>query len=100
MYPGRATAAGNIDLISSRLDEPWRDLGAVVDITHRDRAAHGVAIGTGGRVADGCAIAINQLTAPEDRFRLFQHEDRQPPPDTGLLLFQQTVAADEILVPI
>src|SRR2546426_1179357 len=79
--PGRTAAAANIDLISARVHELRRDVAEVVYITHRDRAADGVAVGTGSRVADGFAVAMDEFTAPEDGFGIFQHEDRQPPPD-------------------
>src|SRR5439155_19436960 len=81
MNPGRTAAAADIDLISARVDELRRDFGGVVYITHRDRAADGVAVGAGSRVADRFAVAMDKFTAPEDGFGIFQHEDRQTPPD-------------------
>src|SRR5216117_3736531 len=100
MSPGRTAAAANIDLISARLDELRRHCGGMGYITHRDCAADGVAVGAGSRVADGFAVAMDEFTAPEDGFGIFQHEDRQPPTDASRLLFRQSVAANECLAPI
>src|SRR5207244_11765965 len=94
------SAPRNIDFITTRFDEVVLNGFRMVDVTHGHCAAESVPVRTGGRVADGLAIAIDGFAAPEDGFRIFQHENHQAPLHAGLFLFLQGLAAQERLGPV
>src|SRR2546426_4253717 len=81
------SATRNIDFITTRFDEIIPNRFRMIDVTHGHCAAESVPVRTGGRVADGLAIAIDGFAAPEDGLRIFQHENHQAPLHAGLFLF-------------
>src|SRR5437868_6731977 len=99
MRRGRVAAARYVNFVVSSENVLGGNVVGVFHVTHSDRAAKAVAIGTRSGVADNVVVSVDWLAAPKHRSGILQNERDEKAFNPGLLLFEERVAAQERLLP-